>query len=184
MARKSMVQTWPQLNQTTKWNSNLTAIESVPRQAYWNRAILFGSFFFYMLLEKHIWIYTRNNNGLSYQVLCLTLLPLKSPPSESWAHTLRDFDPLTLTSPHCCASVFKSSDWSEGLLSFKCSKPFDCITAAQEWSNLQNHTKHVKTTLKFVELTNSRVYDEETSQGEFEMTFETVKDVFSLLVNF
>lgn len=77
---------------------------------------------FFLLLS-----YTRT---LINHVLCLTLLPfVSSPPSDSWAHTLRDFPPL-LQSSSQPATVFKISDCNAGWFSFRKVNPSDRITAA------------------------------------------------------
>lgn len=68
--------------------------------------------------------------NMQYQVLGLTLLSLVSPPSESWAHTLRDFPPALLQSSSQPATVFKSSDCNDGQCSLRYSKPSERITAA------------------------------------------------------
>lgn len=56
---------------------------------------------------------------VQYQVLCLTLLPLVSPPSESCAHTLRVFPPPLLQSSSQPATVFRISDCNAGKFSLR-----------------------------------------------------------------
>lgn len=86
--------------------------------------------------------YTRPNIIRSH-VLCLTLLPFVSPPSESWAHTLRDFPPL-LQSSSQPATVLRSSDCSDGQFSLRYSKPSDRITAAESECKLETNIMHKK----------------------------------------
>lgn len=89
---------------------------------------------------------------VSCQVLCLTLLLLVSSPSESWAHTLRLFPPL-LHSSSQPATVFRSSDCSDGQFSLRYSNPLERITAAPKSNNwsMKNEMRHNEATNRDIE---------------------------------
>jgi hypothetical protein len=93
---------------------------------------------------RHYHLHLQDNNQASlHQLLCLTLLPFVSPPSESWPQTLRDFPPSLLQSSSQPAIVFRISDCSAGQFSFRWWKPSDLITAACEIRNNMLSTRKI-----------------------------------------
>lgn len=85
----------------------------------------------YKLLQHHTLVYSSQVSYRKIQVRCLTLRPLLSPPSESWAQTLPDLPPPLLQSSSHPATVFRSSDCRDGQFSLRYSKPSERITAAK-----------------------------------------------------
>lgn len=86
--------------------------------------------FLYPFLDTHCCHLQISNSAFTWdQVLGLTLRPLESAPSDSWAHTLRLFSPL-LHSSSQPAIIFRSSDCSDGQVSLRYWNPFERITAA------------------------------------------------------
>lgn len=75
--------------------------------------------------------FTKSGSNNRYHILCLTLLPFESPPSESWPHTLRAFSSALQLPSSQPATVFKISGSSPGYFSFICSNPSDLMTPAK-----------------------------------------------------
>lgn len=108
-----------------------------------NRRCLLLFFFSSVLIFTPPSLY-RNNRYIimsKYHVLCLTLLPLVSPPSDSCAHTLLVFPPPLLQSSLQPATVFRISDCNAGKFSFRLLNPSDRITAATRKINGEYETR-------------------------------------------